>query len=408
MQADGRSRAIVATVPHLSRILVLSCGSWSILVLDNSGTHIGTINGPGPFSGLAVDRMGLVYALDRDAGVVLMMNEDGRVLTVLDSGRAAVGLLQGPAAVAVDGLGNVAVADSALRRIVLFKHTGEVVAFATAGVPTDVCILDESGRIVVTFAQEHLVLAFDPPQSARLFHAHTDNVPGGSSAGQQSLQRHAQPRVFGSSEDMCVVLECNTCFPFGVERLVANATPLNPLLLSSVLSSNRFVHKKCELALLFVMARYLIKERQRLAALLRAQMRSVAAIRREMLGFASIDERPEESETLGVGAGDTFTSHAFNTSFWSMGGDESNGEASRVNNTGPRDQLRDTMAARLEEDERVITALRIEINDLTLKAFHCQRRMQALEHQDEMTVAAHRSERVELVVGEGLTQSTTL
>eukprot|EP00048_Salpingoeca_helianthica_P017517 m.237641 g.237641 ORF g.237641 m.237641 type:complete len:969 (-) comp21262_c0_seq1:20-2926(-) len=418
LQGGARTggRAVVATLPQAGRILVLSPGSWNILVLDNSGSQVGTINGPGPFSGLAVDRAGLVYAIDRDAGVVLMMNENGRVLTILDSGKASVGLLQGPAAVAVDSLGNVAVADSAQRRIVLFKHDGEVVSFATAGIPTDVCILDESGRIVVSFDQDHLVLAFDSPPapldtSLCSCPAEGPRCCGGGSVGSGSIAGSGVRNSLNSRRapggDVAVVLDCNTCFPFGVERLVANATPLNPLLLSSVLSSNHFAHKKCELALLYIMARYLIKERQRLAALLRAQVRGIAVLRREMQGLERIEE---EAEITVYDEEDEEALH-HNVSFWSMGGDDTFGDQSRLTSRsgrGERDQRRDRIALRLEEDERVVAALRIEINDLTLKAFHCQRRMQALEDHDEMATAASRSERIELVVEEGLTHSTTL
>ena len=95
-------------------------------------------------AGVAVDGSGNLYIADRDNDRIRKVDSTGTITTVAGGGRgnglgndgpAVLARLNGPAGVAVDGSGNLYIADSNYHRIRKVDSTGTITAFAGTGRP---------------------------------------------------------------------------------------------------------------------------------------------------------------------------------------------------------------------------------------------------------------------------------
>ena len=114
---------------------------WTPTVLDTAS------GGPGQPSGLALDRMGVVYLADRLGHRLVRMDPSGVVTTVAgtgtacaqpttacgDGGLATAAQLDAPAGVAVDSRGNVYISDTGDNRIRIIDTGGIIATIAGTG-----------------------------------------------------------------------------------------------------------------------------------------------------------------------------------------------------------------------------------------------------------------------------------
>jgi uncharacterized protein (TIGR03437 family) len=112
-----------------------------------SGGSVSTIGGTDNFftpTGLAADAAGNVYVADLNRNIVRRIAANGTVTTVAGSGVAGFGgdngpatgaMLNSPRAVAVDGSGNLYIADTGNNRVRRVSTTGQITTVAGNGIP---------------------------------------------------------------------------------------------------------------------------------------------------------------------------------------------------------------------------------------------------------------------------------
>ncbi len=112
-----------------------------------SGGAVSTVGGTDQFftpTGVAVDASGNVYVADISRNIVRRVAANGNVATVAGTGTAGYGgdngpavgaLLNAPRAVAVDGAGNLYIADTGNNRIRRVDTSGQIATVAGTGVP---------------------------------------------------------------------------------------------------------------------------------------------------------------------------------------------------------------------------------------------------------------------------------
>jgi uncharacterized protein (TIGR03437 family) len=112
-----------------------------------AGGAVTTVGGTDQFftpTGVAVDAAGNVYVADLNRNMIRRINSGGAVTTVAGSGTAGFGgdngpatlaLLSSPRAVAVDGAGNLYIADTGNHRIRRVSSSGTITTVAGNGVP---------------------------------------------------------------------------------------------------------------------------------------------------------------------------------------------------------------------------------------------------------------------------------
>ncbi len=127
--------------------------------------------GEGQFSnpfGVAVDGSGNVYVADRDNNRIQKFDSSGGFITAWGTNGSSEGQFNGPQGVAVDGSGNVYVADTDNDRIQKFDSSGGfITAWGTNGSgegqflnPLDIAV-DSNGNVYVTDVLNSRIQAFD-------------------------------------------------------------------------------------------------------------------------------------------------------------------------------------------------------------------------------------------------------
>jgi Flp pilus assembly protein TadD/DNA-binding beta-propeller fold protein YncE/transglutaminase-like putative cysteine protease len=117
-----------------------------------------------PFSaiaGLTVDERGNIYAADRGADVVFVIAPDGMPLTIIGENAEDAAELSGPVDVAVDGRGNVFIADWSNERIAIYS-TGGVYKSQIPNIEEPIAVTcDAAGCVYVADADQSRVQRYD-------------------------------------------------------------------------------------------------------------------------------------------------------------------------------------------------------------------------------------------------------
>ena len=137
------------------RVVVVDSGNNRLQVLDvDTGALVGTIarsDGEAWISlrGIATDAEGLIYVVEYRKNQVVVITAEGQVVRTLGSYGNGPGQLKYPVGVAVDGKGDVIVADCDNERFVIFHPDGTSALFATPGRCYSV-VMTKNKRLVVS------------------------------------------------------------------------------------------------------------------------------------------------------------------------------------------------------------------------------------------------------------------
>ena len=109
--------------------------------------------------GITTDAQGLIYVVENQSRRVVVVTVEGQVVRTLGSYGSGPGQLRDPMGVAVDGKGNVIVADDRNNRIVVFHPDGTSTHFAAPGHAFSVVIAKKNSLMVsgIGFIAEYSV-----------------------------------------------------------------------------------------------------------------------------------------------------------------------------------------------------------------------------------------------------------
>ena len=224
--ADGTSAARffypagISVSANGTKILVVDTGSHSIRSLDNTVSPVntttfagatgavGTTDGAGAAArftypyGVAVDGSGNVYVADHDAHTVRKISPAGVTTTIAGTagvsgsadGTGTAATFKGPTGIAVDGSGNVYVADTDNDTVRKITAAGEVSTFVATSAGLDEprgLAVDGSGNVYVANTLRHTIHKVTPAGVVSTY-AGTDGASG-SADGDAATARFNRP-----------------------------------------------------------------------------------------------------------------------------------------------------------------------------------------------------------------------
>jgi trimeric autotransporter adhesin len=218
MQLHRRRAVWVATVGVAAAVAIIATGAFALAASDTittiAGTDIWGYSGDGGPStsaklyapaGVAVDRQGNVYVATYQDNRVRKVSAGGTISTFAgtgvagfsgDGGPATAAKLYAPKGVAVDGQGNVYIADSNNFRVRKVTPTGTITTFAGGGKPG---VLGDGGAATSAALRNPFGVAVDG--RGNVYIADTDNMRVRKVSAGGTITTIAGTGVQGSSGD---------------------------------------------------------------------------------------------------------------------------------------------------------------------------------------------------------------
>ena len=174
----GHLPMYVAINPTTQDVYVSDRMTASIYVYDAKGTYLRTFAPKGDLGGKFAP-LGMAFAPDGTLYVTDIRGADSKTHRVVVFGPdgtflrslGAPGQLSFPNGIALDGNGNIDVADSNNGRLVVFDPAGKIIATISPGVgegdlgmPRGVAV-DDAGRLIVVDTADHMVRAYSTDKS---------------------------------------------------------------------------------------------------------------------------------------------------------------------------------------------------------------------------------------------------